>query len=63
MDQSNNNEEIIQQLQETNRRLKSVQNVLIGVLISTAVMALVFILLYSKISKVVNMMTTMEDLE
>lgn len=59
MDPSGNNEEIVRQIEETNKRLKSVQNLLIGVLISTAVLAVIFILIYTKFNQLIN--RSMED--
>ena len=48
--QTNINEQLVKQLQETNLRLKSVQNTLIGILITTGIVALAFIIAYSKLS-------------
>jgi hypothetical protein len=59
MDQQSQ-EEIINELRKTNNRLRGVQNMLIGVLITTGLMALFFIILYSKIAKLINM--SMEDI-
>lgn len=48
--QSNTNELLVKHLQETNMRLKSIQNTLVGILITTGIVALFFIILYSKLS-------------
>jgi predicted membrane channel-forming protein YqfA (hemolysin III family) len=50
-----NQDEILEQLRETNNRLRKLQNVMIGVLITTGIMTIFFVILYSKISKLMNM--------
>ncbi len=48
--QSNINEQLLKQLQETNHRLLKIQRILVGVLITTGIAAVFFIILYSKLS-------------
>ena len=48
------NELLRQQIQETNRRLQGIQSTLVGVLITTGIVALIFIILYAKVSSFGN---------
>ena len=48
--QPNINDQLVKQLQETNLRLKSIRNVLVGILITTGIVALIIIIAYLKIS-------------
>jgi len=48
------NELLRQQIQETNRRLQGIQSTLVGVLITTGIVALIFIILYTKVSSFGN---------
>jgi hypothetical protein len=48
--QTNFDEQILKQLQESNHRMKGINNILIGILIATGITALIFIILYSKVS-------------
>ena len=48
--ETNSNEQLAKQLQETNHRLQMIQNILVGILITTGIVALFFIILYSKLS-------------
>jgi CHASE3 domain sensor protein len=45
----NTNEQLEKQLQETNHHLKRVQNLLIGILISTAIVAIFILILVTKL--------------
>lgn len=53
-DFAKNIDQLRQQLQETNRRLQGIQNTLIGVLITTGIVALIFIIVYAKVSSIGN---------
>ena len=50
--QTNINDQILKQLQESNLRLKSINSMLIGILIATGITALIMIILYSKVSSI-----------
>lgn len=43
-------EKLLIQLQESNNRLRSMQNTLVGILITTGIVALFFIIIYSKLN-------------
>ena len=48
--QPNINEQILKKLEENNLRLRGIYNMLVGILITTGIVALIFIIVYSKIS-------------
>ena len=47
----NQNEQFAEQLQETNNHLKKVQNILVGILIATGIVALAIIIVATKLGE------------
>lgn len=48
------NEILRQRLEETNRRLQNIHSILVGILISTGIVALIFIIIYAKVNSLSN---------
>jgi uncharacterized membrane protein YciS (DUF1049 family) len=48
--ETNMNDQILKQLQESNHRMKGINNMLIGILIATGITALILVIYYTKVS-------------